>query len=401
MPKLTEVTKAPATLSPRGGKLRICKALLLLAMALLALTVGEPPAHAATGRPARVFAERWVPRGIQRLYLRDYPGAGPPFILMHGFPDNSHLYDRLVGHLAGRRVITFDFLGWGRSSKPRRHRYTFQGQEADLDAVIRALGLRRVVLVAHDAAGPAAVNWALDHPSGVAGLALMNSFYAPTPSARPPALISLLAFGHIPTTLPTGALPPGITSNLFEIAQAVAARPTLFRALFDWQERRFFARARDARHFIPLFARPFLAPGGMHPLLSLTADLLPAVIADGARIPQLAALTAPIRLIWGGRDPDLNVQSARYLNTQVPRAKLYVLPHANHNLQIDEPSAVARLLLPLAPIPIRVRPTASSTQRSPARCHDTSTPPPTTAWTAASSPTGRGRSEASSAFAVA
>jgi haloalkane dehalogenase len=32
-------------------------------------------------------------------------------VLLHGFPDNRHLYDRLVPELARRRVVTFDFLG--------------------------------------------------------------------------------------------------------------------------------------------------------------------------------------------------------------------------------------------------------------------------------------------------
>jgi len=320
----------------------------LAAAVLTVVAVGASSAYGGTTKPERAPTERWVPRSGGRVYVRDQRGAGPAFILMHGFPDNSHLYDRLVPRLAGHRIVTFDFLGWGRSSTPRRHRYTFSGQEADLDAVIRALGLTRVVLVAHDAAGPAAVNWALDHPDRVAGLALMNAFYAPTPTARPPALISLLALGHIPDTLPTGVLAPGFTSNLSEVAQAVAARPTLFGALFAWQERQMFERAGDARHFIPLFERPFRRRGGLRPLLSLTADLLPAVVADGARIPELAALPAPIRLVWGQRDPDLNVESARFLATQVPRAKLDVLRHAHHNLQIDQPAAVARLLLPLA-----------------------------------------------------
>jgi len=37
---------------------------------------------------------------------------------MHGFPDNVHVYDRLIPALRGRQVITFDFLGWGASDKP-------------------------------------------------------------------------------------------------------------------------------------------------------------------------------------------------------------------------------------------------------------------------------------------
>jgi pimeloyl-ACP methyl ester carboxylesterase len=57
--------------------------------------------------------------GTYRIYVREYPGEEPAIVLMHGFPDNLHLYDRLVPHLSPeRRVVTFDFLGWGASDNP-------------------------------------------------------------------------------------------------------------------------------------------------------------------------------------------------------------------------------------------------------------------------------------------
>lgn len=74
-------------------------------------------------------------------------------MLLHGFPDNQHLYDRLVPELVRRRVVTFDFLGWGRSDKPAGYTYTASNQTGDLDAVITHLQLASVVLVAHDASG--------------------------------------------------------------------------------------------------------------------------------------------------------------------------------------------------------------------------------------------------------
>jgi hypothetical protein len=45
------------------------------------------------------FVEHHVPRGDGRVYARDYKGAGPAFVLMHGFPDNLHIWDDLVPHL--------------------------------------------------------------------------------------------------------------------------------------------------------------------------------------------------------------------------------------------------------------------------------------------------------------
>ena len=86
---------------------------------------------------------------------------------MHGFPDNLRIYDALAPLLAaaGRRVVAFDFLGYGGSDKPVGYRYTSAGLEDDLQAVVTALDLGPVVPVAHDASGPTAINWALAHPS--------------------------------------------------------------------------------------------------------------------------------------------------------------------------------------------------------------------------------------------
>ena len=82
-------------------------------------------------------------------------GAEPAIILMHGFPDSVHLYDRLSPYLSPpRRVVLFDFLGWGSSDKPSGYPYTTDNQVGDLDAVITQLELGQVVLVAHDASGP-------------------------------------------------------------------------------------------------------------------------------------------------------------------------------------------------------------------------------------------------------
>jgi hypothetical protein len=69
---------------------------------------------------ASLYTERWIPRGSNQLYARDYPGSGPAFVMLHGFPDNLQIYDDLASILsaAGRRVITFDFLGYGKSDKP-------------------------------------------------------------------------------------------------------------------------------------------------------------------------------------------------------------------------------------------------------------------------------------------
>jgi len=48
------------------------------------------------------YSESFVLRGPYRIRVREYGGEGPAVVLMHGFPDNLHLYDRLVPRLSGR-----------------------------------------------------------------------------------------------------------------------------------------------------------------------------------------------------------------------------------------------------------------------------------------------------------
>jgi haloalkane dehalogenase len=93
------------------------------------------------------YRELFVSRNRHRIYVREHSGEGPAIVVMHGFPDNLHLYDRLVPHLSPpRRVIAFDFLGWGASDKPSGYPYTASNQVGDLDAVITQLRLKQVLV---------------------------------------------------------------------------------------------------------------------------------------------------------------------------------------------------------------------------------------------------------------
>ena len=121
------------------------------------------------------FTEHRVQRDRGNLYVRDFPGSGAAFVLLHGFPDNSHIYDDLIPHLAsaGRRTISIDFLGFGASDKLDGAHYSFEQQLRDLEAVVEALGLEKIIPVGHDAGGPTAVNYALEHP-GTRGRRLLD-----------------------------------------------------------------------------------------------------------------------------------------------------------------------------------------------------------------------------------
>ena len=51
------------------------------------------------------------------FFVREITGNDPPIVLMHGFPDDHTIYEQLLPLLSPRRVVAFDWLGYGRSER--------------------------------------------------------------------------------------------------------------------------------------------------------------------------------------------------------------------------------------------------------------------------------------------
>ena len=278
------------------------------------------------------FKEVSIQRDGHRMYAREHAGDDPPIVLMHGFPDNLHLYDRLVPYLSPpRRVVAFDFLGWGSSEKPDPYPYTATNQVGDLDAVIEQLRLERVVLVAHDASGPPAIDWALDHPDRVVALILLNTYYCEMPTLRSPEAIWLFS-----------------TPMVRRVARGLSSmfNHLIFRRMYWWQVGRFFADTQIRSEFLPLLYQQFDATPSARPaFFSLNEDLLPTIRSRTNQVPRLKEFNRPVRIVFGDADPYLNRGVARSFSELFPQSELFLLPGARHFVQMDEPEKVAHLIL--------------------------------------------------------
>jgi haloalkane dehalogenase len=295
--------------------------------------VTHPSAHPDAGAPA--FKEHRIESPLGDVYARDYPGNAPAFVLMHGFPDNLHIYDDLVPHLvaAGRRVVTFDFLGFGQSAKPAGASYSFRQQLGDLEAVVDQLGLERIVPVAHDSSGAAALNFALAHPDRTAALVILNAAFAASPAARWPELITLFA-----------------TPSLAALSGALIQSPEQFGWVVNFQREAFKRHLAD-RHkahydaFLgPVIDRNFRVDGAGPAFVEMTAQFFDEMERNAARIPELAKLDIPAKVIWGENDPYFSADQAREYTSYFRNASLHLLP-AGHWLQLDEPGLVAAEML--------------------------------------------------------
>jgi pimeloyl-ACP methyl ester carboxylesterase len=79
-------------------------------------------------------------------------GSGPEIILLiHGFPTASWDWVKIWPALVGRyRVIVLDLLGFGFSSKPRQHSYSFHEQADIIEGLLEMLKIPSCHVLAHD-----------------------------------------------------------------------------------------------------------------------------------------------------------------------------------------------------------------------------------------------------------
>jgi haloacetate dehalogenase len=130
-------------------------------------------------------------------------GAGPPMLLLHGFPETHVMWRSVAPMLAADyTVICADLRGYGGSgtptSTPDHAPYAKTAMAADMVALMDGLGFDRFSIVGHDRGGRVAYRLALDYGERVDRLAVLDVI--PTGEALDRA-DARLALGYWPWSL--------------------------------------------------------------------------------------------------------------------------------------------------------------------------------------------------------
>lgn len=272
-----------------------------------------------------------VTLGDRNIHVHEYgrPTSEKPLvIMMHGFPDNLHLYDELAPRIArSYPVISFDFFGWGYSSKSKKHIYDVASLTADLDAVIRHYAPRSVVLVMHDISALPAIDWALDNEDRVERLVILNSVYARSKVLVPPEEIEFFS-----------------SKSLWRDIVVLGANLVDER----WQTKhaeqlsRFFCNDAARDRYLPLFSQ--LGFDIRPAFFGLNGVLRDEVSRRTSHIPRMAKFTKPVHVIFGEKDPYLNAAVAEEFARWFPNSTLDLVPDGCHYVQLDSPDAVAEAM---------------------------------------------------------
>jgi haloacetate dehalogenase len=110
-------------------------------------------------------------------------GAGPPLLLLHGYPQTHAMWHKLAPRLARRfTVVAADLRGYGDSDKPpgdpEHLTYSKRVMARDMVELMAALGHERFAVAGHDRGARVTHRLCLDHPAAVTRAAVLD--IAPT-----------------------------------------------------------------------------------------------------------------------------------------------------------------------------------------------------------------------------
>lgn len=134
--------------------------------------------------------------GLTFSYLAE--GSGPLVLLLHGFPDTAHTWDRSISELArgGFRAVAPFMRGYAPTEIPADGDYRVETLAADAAALIEALGSQDAIIVGHDWGASAAFALASLHPERVR---MLVTLAIPHPKSLKPSPMMVWKIRHFLT----------------------------------------------------------------------------------------------------------------------------------------------------------------------------------------------------------
>jgi pimeloyl-ACP methyl ester carboxylesterase len=272
-----------------------------------------------------------VANGI-RTHYTEAGDDGPVLIALHGGGAGSSggagmggLLPELAPHY---RAIAIDSVGgFGQTDPSAPTPYGVQSRVEQLEDVVDALGIGRFVIVGNSQGAWVAAKYAIQHPDRVSKMVLIAS-----------ATISA-AMG-----IPEEFTPAFKTLSSYDYTRE-AMRAMMEALIYDKSKvTDELIEARYASSIRPGAKEALAAFGAGHRYLQS-----PVMFANFDMRTSLPAITKhiPTAFVWGEQDALAPVQVGRQLEALLPDAAFHYLDRAGHQVQTDQPQALARIIVDL------------------------------------------------------
>jgi 3-oxoadipate enol-lactonase len=234
------------------------------------------------------------------------PADGPPVVLIHGFPFSQEMWTPQIGVLSPQfRVIAYDVRGHGKSP-PGDGQYTLEFFVDDLIGLLDHLKIDRAILCGLSMGGYIALRAVERNPERVRALVLCDTrSEADSNEAR------IKRAGAIKTVKQQGV--PAYAEGFV-------------KAVFAPES---FTTKPDAVGKIKQIIQANSALGICGTLLALAARTDTTAALPKIRVPTL--------ILVGDQDTLTPPTAAEAMREKIPQSKMYVIPHAAHMSNLENP----------------------------------------------------------------
>jgi pimeloyl-ACP methyl ester carboxylesterase len=264
--------------------------------------------------------------GTEIAYQLKGAGDGLPIVLSNGLGGDYRAWKHIFDHFAPRHpMVTWDYRGLYRSGRPQlAHTLGPPSQARDLEAILDALGWKRVLLVGWSMGVQVNFEAWRRFAARVAAIAVINGV-----GGRPfdTALGSRFLKHVIPLVLRQMRRQARIVGRITGVA-------TGWPGLLPMMQRLGFVGATIDLALFADFARTFSTLD-----FDLYGATLEALGQHDAR-EVVPTVTVPMSIITGDRDMLTPIKTARALRDAVPHARLTVLPGGTHYTPVEFPEQV-------------------------------------------------------------
>lgn len=260
-------------------------------------------------------------------YGREQASADDTLLLLHGFPESSYSYHKVINGLAKqfKRIVVFDMLGYGLSDKPAEN-YTYSlFEQADVALQVwKHLGITGGHLLSHDMGDSVSTELVTREVQGILPAWFSGGFQSYT-------------FTNGSMVLDLAKL--RITQKILLSKRGHWMSKLSTFKIFDQQVRSAHGNTKLSDQDIALLWENVQQQDGHRKNHLMIKYLNDRKRFEKTRwLPHLALTKVPVHLCWGDADAVARVEMAKYLKEHIcKKAQLTIMEGVGHFCQLGSP----------------------------------------------------------------
>ena len=277
------------------------------------------------------FESKYVKILNSELHYID-EGEGSTFLFLHGNPTSSYLWRNIIPFVSKNdRAVAVDLIGMGKSGKPDSS-YKMEEHCKYIEAFIKKLKLKNIILVLHDWGSFIGLKYAMENEANIKGIVLMEGILRPWESWE--------------------TIPP-VTRRMFKKFFDPVEGPELIyeQNFFIEKAMPYLTKRKLSKTEMDNYRKPFLEEASRKPMLVFPRELPIAgenptnekIISNYNR--WLSKTDVPVHILWAKPGSLFRKEFIPLMRKEFPNMTDVCVGNSKHYIQEDLPNEVGNAIV--------------------------------------------------------